>query len=316
MEHNQDKKGTILITGGRSLIGIRLTRHLREQGYRVLWLTRHVEESMEECDEAFYWDMEERLIAEHPLQQADVIIHLAGVSLFGERWTRARKRDILRSRVLSARLLVNRLSQIEHHVKTIIWGSSLFFYPSKSGRIYAHEEEGAGRSFLAQVYEMLEAEASRAQDRLGVRSVVLRQGFVLDPHGGGLPNMLLPVRFGLNTPLGKGNQYVNWIHIADLCRIYTHAIEQEQMSGVYNACAEAPLTNNQFMYGLSCISGHDHLRIPVPSKLIQIALGEMSRDLLRGRPASCDKLIAEGFAFHYHSLNQALRAILRERPMS
>lgn len=310
-----DKPTTILITGGRSLLGTRLTQYLRAQGYRVLWLTREVESSMDLCDEAFYWDMEQGIIAEHPLQQADVIIHLAGVSLFGERWTRLRKRAILRSRVLTARLLVNKLASIPHRVKTIIWGSSLHYYAGKRGRLYAREEDGVGGSFVARCFEMLEAEAERAQSLLAIRSVILRQGFVLDALRGGLPNMLLPIRFGLNMPLGNGEHYINWIHILDMCRICTYALEHPSMQGVYNACSESPLTNSQFMYGLSAVYGHDHLRIPLSSSLIQLALGEMSQGILRSRPASCDKLIAEGFTFRYHSLNQALRAILSERPL-
>lgn len=310
------KQTTILITGGRSLVGSRLSAHLRTLGYRVLWLTRDIEWAMQYSDEAFYWDMDQNILAEHPLTQADVVIHLAGSTIFGERWSRERKRKILRSRVVTARMLVNKLQSVEHHVHTMIWASSLLYYQTQGDRVYANEDEPAGSGFLSRTFEMLEQEAVMAEQKLGVRSVILREGFVLDAHTGGLPNMLLPLKLGLNVPLGLGNQYINWIHVSDLCRLYTYCIEEKAMWGVYNACSEAPLTNNQFMYGLSSVYGHDHIRLPIPSPLLRFALGEMSVGILKGRPAGVDKLVQTGFEFHFHSLNQALRDLIKSNPIS
>lgn len=311
---NSMKQTTILITGGRSLVGRRLSADLRAKGYRVLWLTRDIDWAMPYSDEAFYWDMDQNILAEHPLTQADVIIHLAGSAIFSERWSRERKRKILRSRVVTSRMLISKLQNLDHHVHTIIWASSLLYYQAQGGRIYVNEDEPAGSGFLSRTFELLEQEAIKAEQKLGVRSVILREGFVLDAQSGGLPNMLLPIRLGLNVPLGLGSQYINWIHITDLCRLYTYCIVEEAVRGVYNACSEAPLTNNQFMYGLSSIYGHDHIRIPIPSPLLRFILGEMSSGILKGRPANVDKLLQTGFEFNFHSLNQALRDLIKHNP--
>lgn len=262
------------------------------------------------CDETFFWDIDQNVVAEHPLREADIIIHLAGASLSSERWTLRRKREIVRSRIRSARVLTNALARIDHHVHTIIYGSSVSYYDSKLSGEPCHEPEEAGTSFISQTFAALEAEAEIAKQRLGVRTVVMRNGIILDPYAGVLSYLINPVRFGLNTPLGSGDQSINWIHFQDLCRIYEHAMRETDMSGAYNACAPSPVSNSQFMYALSALQGRDHLRVPISGFLLRTVVGEMSEPLLYGRPAAVDRLIATGFGFNYGNINQALRACL------
>lgn len=303
-----NKKQTILITGGRSLLGRRLTEYLRGRGYRILWLTRDVSGGMDMCDETFYWDVEQNIVAEHPLKEADIIIHLAGASLYSERWSATRKREIMRSRLRSARVLTNALAKIEHHVHTIIYSSSLAYYEHRLPEEVIHEDEDAGASFLAQVFKGLEQEAVVAEHRLGVRTVILRSGFVLDPYAGVLPNLVRPVRFGLNIPLGSGKQYVNWVHQLDVCRAYEYFIEHLEIKGHYNVVAPSPTTNSQLMYALSAIYGKEHIRVAVPAPLVRLAMGEMSHELLYSRPVATDKLQSTGFRYQYDDLAKALRA--------
>lgn len=307
-----NKKQTILVTGGRSLLGRRLTEYLRGKGYRILWLTRDVSGGMDMCDETFFWDIEQGLVAEHALKEADVIIHLAGANLFTERWSLARKREIARSRIRSARVLTNALKKVEHHVHSIIYSSSTAYYNHSSWGEFCYEEETSGGSFLSQTFHALEEEAKLAENILGVRTAVLRGGFILDPYAGILQNLIRPVKFGLNIPLGSGKQYCNWVHQLDICRAYEHLILNVDLKGAFNIVAPNTITNSQLMYALTNAYGTDHIRIPIPSPLAKLALGEMSENLLYGRPTSADKLLASGFRFKYDNITKAIRASFKD----
>lgn len=294
-----------------TLVGKRLTRYLTRQGYEVLWLSSNVSAKITEAPETFHWDWETGAISEEALQRADVIIHLAGANLLDSRWTLERMRHIARSRLLSAKLIFDTLAKIaDGRERTFIGASSLYYYGVETSREWLTEASPAGKDFLSSVFQILEERVELWSTRLGMRSVMLRHGFVLDGLGGGLPNMLLPVRLHLTMPLGKGDQYINWIHSEDLCRVYEQAIEQVQMVGVYNACAVAPLTNDQFASALSIAQFGallPPLKVSIPSELLRVALGPRANYLLKGRPASVDKLLDTGFQFRFNSLNQALR---------
>ncbi|KGN71269.1 TIGR01777 family oxidoreductase [Porphyromonas sp. COT-239 OH1446] len=304
------KPTTILLTGGMTLLGRRLTDKLRAEGYRVHWLTNQLEQAEGKCDAAFLWDIDRKLIDDIAFDGANVLIHLHGAQLFKERWSAGRKREIIRSRALSTRLLFNALRRTKHSIHSVLVASSVYYYPAATMNETFYEREAAGEDFLGQCHQMLEEEAQRFRTRLGIRTVILRNGIALDPRRGVLPNMSLPVSFGLNMPLGRGDQYINWIHIDDLCRIYSYAIANTELRGVYNACAPSPLTNSQFMYALCSVKGHDHLRLPISSVILRSLLGEMADPLLKSSRVSSDKLIASGFTFEYDSLSKALRSCL------
>ena len=176
----------------------------------------------------------------------------------------------------------------------------------------AHEEDAMGTSFLAQVFNALEHEAVVAQEKLNVRTAVLRNGFILDPYAGMLPNLIRLVRFGLNTPLGSGEQMVNWVHQLDICRAYEHVINNTELSGVYNVVAPDRTTNSQLMYALCSIYGKDHIRLSLPSPFVRLVLGEMGSYLLHNRAVSTDKLIATGFRYQYDELMKSLRASTKD----
>ena len=91
---------TVLIAGGSGLIGNRLAELFREENYSVRILSRSPR-----GEGQFAWDPAAGRIDEAALKDVQAVVNLAGAGIADRRWTAARKRLIVDSRVQSARTL-------------------------------------------------------------------------------------------------------------------------------------------------------------------------------------------------------------------
>jgi uncharacterized protein len=300
--------GKILISGGSGLIGTRLSEMLIDQGYEVALLSRNPDKFSHY--KTFRWDIKNATIDDSAITYADYIIHLAGAGLADEKWTNERKREILRSRVDSTQLLLDSLRKTEHHVKGFISASAVGIY-GNSGDQLMSEESSYGEDFIAEVCKAWEGTVWQIKS-MGIRTVMLRTGIALSDKGGALPQIARPVKLMAGAPLGSGKQYMSWIHIDDLCRLYIRAIEDTQFEGVYNAVAPHPVTNKEFTETLA-EAMHRPLVLPkVPSFALNLMLGEMSEVVLSGQRVSANKVMQTGFTFEYNYLDEALDSFYRK----
>lgn len=288
---------TVLITGASGLVGRHLSTLLKENGYRVLTLSRHPD-----GENAFQWDPENDYLDTEALNQTDHIIHLAGASIGDKRWTDDRKEEIVNSRVKSSALLYQKCVDSGVHLKSFITASAVGFYGN--GDSFT-ETDPAGKGFLASVCEQWEKAADRFRDA-GIRTVKIRTGIVLASEGGILPQMSMPVRWGLGTPIGNGKQSIPWIHLQDLCRIYLKAIEDKSWAGVYNAVAPEVMTNRTFTKALAAFFHKPYWPVPIPGFLLKWVLGERSQLLLKGSKVSSTRLVEKSFQFQFPELIAAL----------
>lgn len=298
----------ILITGGTGLIGSRLSEILIDLGYDVAHLSRNP--SKDPHYKSFRWDVKSGQIDENAITYADYIVHLAGASLADEKWTEERKKEILNSRVDSALLLYRKLQELPHHVKGFISASGIGIYGDSGDRLVT-EESLYGNDFLAEVTKKWEA-AAWTVNSLGIRTVIFRNGLVLSRKGGALPQIAKPVKMMAGAPLGSGKQYMSWIHIDDLCRLYVEAIENTSFHGTYNAVTPNPVTNEEFTRALAKAMGKPLVLPKVPAFGLKLMLGEMSEILLTGQRVSPDKVLHTGFTFEYVTVEKALGALYNE----
>jgi uncharacterized protein len=227
----------ILITGGTGLVGTRLSEMLIDSGYEVAHLSRHP--SQFSRYKTFRWDVKNEFIDDHAITWADYIINLAGASVSEEKWTDERKKEILDSRVKSTDLLYNCLKNTPNHLKGFISASAVGIYGNTGDQLITEESQYAD-DFLADVSKKWEA-ASWQMHELGIRTIIFRIGIVLSDKGGALPQMAKPVKLMAGAPLGSGKQFMSWIHIDDLCRLFIKAIDEPQFAGVYNSVSPNPV---------------------------------------------------------------------------
>ncbi len=299
---------TILITGGTGMVGQSLTNLLLTKGYQVIVLTRQKKQSTRAHFAYAQWDVDNGWIDPAAIAAADYIIHLAGEGVADKRWTTARKKAILNSRVNTSALLVKSLQEMPNKVKAILAASAIGWYgpdTAKSLQSGFVETDSADPSFLGDTCKQWE-ESMHPVKELGIRLVTIRIGIVFNPRGGALAEFIKPARLGVAAILGNGKQMVSWIHQQDLNRIILFALEKENVEGVYNAVAPDPVNNATLTKSIAQRLNKYYIPFKVPSFILKIMLGEMSVEILKSAKVSAAKIIAAGFSFDYASMDEAL----------
>jgi uncharacterized protein (TIGR01777 family) len=305
---------TILITGGTGMIGKRLTEMLVAKNYEVIILTRNLLSSNNNLPSVSYakWNVEQQTIDEKAIQKADHIIHLAGAGVADKRWTTKRKQEIVDSRTKSSELLVKALKETPNNIKTVVSTSAIGFYGEDTTISKQHgftEDAVADTHFLGATCKLWE-ESIEPVTQLNKRLVKLRVGIVLSNSGGAFKEFAKPLNAGVATILGNGKQIISWIHIDDLCRIFIHAIENEQMNGMYNTVAPNPVSNIELIMQLAKKRNRFFIPVYVPAFILKLVLGEMSIEVLKSATVNSIKIQRTGFNFLYPTLNDALNELV------
>lgn len=298
---------TILITGASGFIGSKLVDHLLKLGYTINVLSRKGKGHSDPRVRSFEWDVYNRQVDEKCIQNVDAIIHLAGEDIAGKRWTPDRKKQIIESRTESIRLIYKILEKYPHGVEHIISASAIGFYGDRKEEIL-NEDSLPGNDFLADTCVAWEG-AVKEGSALDLRTVLLRTGVVLDKSGGAFPAMIKPLNFGLGIIPGNGKQWVPWIHLEDVIRIYQFALEHENLRGAYNMTAPGTVRLETLIKGSAEVKGKKPI-IKTPALAIKVALGEMSELVLSSTRVSSDKITRAGYQFVYPHLIPALSNIL------
>lgn len=297
---------SILITGASGLIGARLTEMLLADGFQVVHLGRSKKEG---TVPSFTWDVNWGVMDAEALNGVDAIIHLAGAGIADKPWTEKRKQEIRDSRTKSTRLLFDQLKKSNHTVKTFISASAIGYYGLDDNETVFTEESKPGSDFLASVVKNWEAEIDHIRE-LNIRTVKIRIGIVLSEKGGALKEMANPVRWGVGAPLGSGKQYMSWIHIDDLCRMFVFALKHEHLQGAYNGVGRSWVTNKELTQAIAKALKKPLWLPPVPGFVLKLMLGEMADLVLKGSKVSGEKMIQAGFTCHYPDLDGALISLL------
>ncbi|MFN3682132.1 MAG: TIGR01777 family oxidoreductase [Nitrospira sp.] len=298
----------IVIAGGTGFIGRALCASLIQQGHRITVLTRQRGTPQETTanPRTVEWDGQRAGAWESCLNGADAVINLAGASIAQSRWTEARKRELIDSRILSTRALVHAMAKQASCPPILINASGIGYYGPDEDRVL-DEHSPPGKGFLADLCLQWEAEALLAR-QFGTRVVLLRTGMVLERDGGALPRMVLPFKLLVGGPILPGNQWVSWIHREDHIGLIRWAIETPHVSGPLNAVAPEPETMRRFCSILGVVLRRPSW-LPVPRIALRLALGELESLLTTGQRVLPSKALAGGYVFQFPTLESALRAI-------
>ncbi|MCU0324396.1 MAG: TIGR01777 family oxidoreductase [Spirosomaceae bacterium] len=294
---------TVLITGGTGLVGSRLTELLLQKGYKVAYLSRRKENISDV--KVYQWDITKGYIEDGAVESANYIIHLAGAGIADKRWSDSRKKEIIDSRIKPIDLLKEKLKK-SNKLKAFVSASAIGFYGGDTGEDRIDENHVAGNDFLAECTKLWEQSADKIAES-GIRTTKVRVGIVLSNQGGALPKLLQPIKLGFGAALGSGKQWMSWIHIDDLCNVFIKAIEDESMSGVYNAVAPKPVTNLEITKIAAKVLKRPFWMPNVPSFVLKLIFGEMAVVVLGGNYVLNKRLAQTDFEYIFTEVEPALQ---------
>jgi len=303
----------VVVTGGTGFIGMKLVEKLHRLGDRITVLARDPQKARRQFPSIYFPNVD--IVGYTPLlagdwtkeiSGADAVINLAGTPIFGEAWVDKRKKEILQSRQLGTKVLVEAIKSAPIKPQVLVSGSAIGFYGIDSTKEF-DEYSYAGSDFLAEVCKAWEAETSFL-DTLNIRVVKLRIGIVLGK--GGVLDRILPIfKLGLGGKIGSGQQWFSWIHIDDLVDLIIFALTQPLLANAVNGTAPTPVTNLEFTEALAQAL-HRPALLPVPSTALQLLYGESATLVLDGQKVLPVKALKNGFQFQYPEINSALKQIV------
>ena len=228
-----------LVTGGTGFVGPRLLRMLD----RPTIVSRNPDRARQSighlAGRIVRWDPLEGPPPQEAFEGIDAVFHLAGESVAEGRWTAAQKARIRDSRVVGTRHLVQGIVQAHTKPAVLVSASAVGYYGDR-GDEELTETASPADDFLAHVCIDWEKEAMAAEG-VGVRVVTARTGIVIGSGGGALAKMLTPFQLGAGGPLGSGRQWMPWVHVADIARLYVHAADTQSIHGPMNAVSPHPV---------------------------------------------------------------------------
>jgi uncharacterized protein (TIGR01777 family) len=149
----------------------------------------------------------------------------------------------------------------------------------------------------------------------GTRKVALRISMVLGTDEGTVFRVLRRLtRLGLGGTMGRGNQYVSWIHEVDFCRAVQWILENETLAGPINMCAPHPISNREMMRIFRKVSGMP-IGLPATTWMLEVGAFLMRTEtelILKSRRVVPWRLLQSGFNFRFPDLESAVADLTKK----
>jgi uncharacterized protein (TIGR01777 family) len=309
----------IVIPGGSGQVGTVLARAFHSDGHDVVVLSRRPDRPPWRV---VAWDGVTLGQWQHEVNGCDVVINLTGRSV-NCRYTAANREEILQSRVLSTRVVVQAIATAARKPRVWLQASTATIYAHRydspndehSG-ILGGAEPGVPDSWRFSI------DVARAWERAfeetvtdGTRKVALRSAMTFSPDPGGVFDMLLRLaRHGLGGSAGDGRQFMSWVHHEDFIAAIRWLIERDDIEGAVNVAAPNPLPNTAFMRILREACG---VPFGLPSNKWMLEIGAVfmrteTELILKSRRVVPARLLEHGFTFTYPHWSGAARDLCRQ----
>jgi len=303
-------KKRVVLAGGSGFIGSALAKELLQHDYEVVILTRSLRERHEDDGvKEVEWDGEHVGEWIQYLEGAEAVVNLTGRNI-NCRHTPENLREIVESRVNSVKAMAGGIYHVTRPPRLWVQASAVGFYGNRRDE-WCDEKSSNGQGRLAEICRRWE-DAFYSVPAPKTRRILFRIGIVLGRDGGALPVLAHYTKWFLGGAAGNGRQYVSWIHLADLVRLFRLALEYDNFfAGTYNAVAPNPVTNAEFMGALRRTLYRPWCP-PAPAWMVKLGCqltGAEASLALDGCRCAPKRFRESGFQFKFPEVGGALKNI-------
>ncbi len=294
----------IIITGGTGFLGQSLVKDLAKEGYDCVVFTRSPDKYNNESNIVYKEWMEDEDYLKSEINGSYAVINLAGAPIIGKRWTVEYKKLIIDSRVDTTKALVKAMNNCSNPPERFLSSSASGYFGDRGNEVLDEESE-SGNTFLAEVCKKWEAEAEKIEKN--IQLIIFRTGVVLHPDGGALEQIMRPFKYYVGGSIGKGNQYISWITLADWKRFLIFALLKNGISQKNNLGSPNAVTMNVLTSTIGRVYNKPSM-FKVPSFLVKLVLGEASSTVLDSQRMEPKNILESNFKYNHNLIDEALKS--------
>lgn len=246
-------------------------------------------------------------------RDTQVVINVAGQNVLDPKkgWSAGFKQNVIASRVNTTHILAEAVIRAKTPPQVFATISGVGYYAPSLTNEYTENSKGGDHDFFSNLCSEWEA-AGEIPNSLPTRRVIVRSGVVLGFYGGMIKQLYLPFYLGVGGHIASGNQWMPWIHIEDIVRMFLFAAEDETVTGVLNGVAPQAITNAHFTKALARAMWRPAL-IPIPEFALNFAFHhERARMMIEGQKVIPKRVQELGFQYVFPDIDSACQSIAND----
>jgi uncharacterized protein (TIGR01777 family) len=298
----------IVIAGASGFIGKALMAAFKAKGWRVVAVSRSA--SSLGADQTVAWRDDPASPLGTALSESEALINLSGRSIM-TRFTPKTMDEIRSSRVETTQMLARLMGELKSKPQVWVNASAIGIYGDRGEKVLT-EASQIGTGFLPDACDDWEKSIFQA-DLPEVRRAAIRIGIVLGQGGGAFEQLSKVTKLMAGSALGDGRQYLSWIHLEDLVRMFVWAVETDGVCGPINGTAPNPVTNAEMMAAFRSAYGRPFVP-PAPSFVLKMVMPMLNMEaslLLEGQRVVPELALSKGFTFNYPRLDGAMAQLVQ-----
>lgn len=288
----------VVIAGASGFLGSHLYDALVDRGHEVTPLVRRAAQPGESR-----WDPYAGEVDQGVIDEADVVVNVAGTRLLGNPHSSKYRRTLHDSRVVTTRVLAEALAASADPPAFIAQNASAW-YGDHGDEVVTEESDSRGDAFMTEVARDWQDATAPAADA-GARVCILRTVPVVHPESLTLKVLTPAFRLGLGARLGNGRHYFPVISLRDWVDATVFLLEHDAAAGPFNLTSPDPCTNREFTDAFADALGR-RARLAVPAPVLRIGAGKLAPETLGSFRLVPEAVEALGYQFQDRDVREVM----------